>query len=90
MTRLHAVIRGQVHGVGYRHFVATRARALGLTGWVRNRPDGTVEVVAEGEDAALRALTSDLGRGPSSAQVDAVEDAWSPSTGVFRAFEITR
>jgi acylphosphatase len=62
-----------VQGVGFRWFVARHARTLGLTGYARNLPNGSVEVVAEGPEEALPALEELLRRGPASAQVDRVE-----------------
>jgi acylphosphatase len=59
--------------VGYRYFVLRQAEALGLSGFARNRPDGSVEVVAEGADDALRDLEDRLREGPSFAAVDGVE-----------------
>lgn len=71
---MHAVVRGRVQGVGFRWFVRERARALGLTGWVRNRADGSVEVLAVGEEPALRRLRALLRAGPAGAHVSEVED----------------
>jgi acylphosphatase len=71
---LHVVVRGRVQGVGFRWFVRQQARALGVRGWVRNRTDGSVEVEAEGEAAALRELRASLARGPSGAYVASVDD----------------
>lgn len=82
-------MRGRVQMVGYRQFVAEQARRLGLTGWVRNREDGeTVEVVAEGDDASLRALEASLREGPRHAAVDVVESEWSDETEGHRGFEV--
>jgi acylphosphatase len=72
--RLHVLVRGRVQGVGFRWFVREHARTLGLAGWVRNRPDGAVEVAASGDDAAVATLRQALERGPDGAQVSAVED----------------
>jgi len=67
-------VRGRVQGVGFRAFVARRARALGLAGGARNEADGTVTVeVAGGDAAALAALAAELARGPAAAGVTAVE-----------------
>lgn len=72
MTRKY-LISGQVQGVGFRYFVLRQASSLGLAGWTRNLPDGSVEVVAKGEEAALATLEAALSRGPSHAQVSAVK-----------------
>src|SRR5581483_2292871 len=68
-----AVVRGRVQGVGFRDAVRSRGRRLGLHGWVRNQPDGTVEVHAEGAAQALSALLAYLHEGPRGAAVAGVE-----------------
>jgi len=73
LSTLHVDIRGIVQGVGFRWYVRERARALGLSGWVQNQPDGCVEVLAVGDDSALRELRSLLERGPVGARVSAVD-----------------
>ena len=73
MTARRAVVRGVVQGVGFRFFAQRSARSLGVRGWVRNRADGTVESVAEGEDVAVAEYLALLERGPSGARVDDVE-----------------
>ena len=65
-------VRGIVQGVGFRWFVRERARRLGLAGWVRNREDGSVEIAASGNDAAVAEFLGVLERGPDGARVDAV------------------
>lgn len=75
------LIRGQVQGVGYRWWAARQARALGLSGWVRNLHDGRVECWAEGPEAALEALVQACRGGPPSAEVDAVEVATVEARG---------
>jgi len=67
------LVRGIVQGVGYRWFVLREARRLELRGWVSNLPDGTVEVVADGDERALVSLEQILARGPRLAQVARVE-----------------
>jgi acylphosphatase len=66
------VVSGRVQGVGFRFFVGEVARGAGVSGAVRNLPDGRVEVLAEGEDDAMRVLEAALWRGPSLARVEAV------------------
>jgi acylphosphatase len=68
----HLRIFGMVQGVGYRHAMQAEARRLGLAGWVRNRRDGSVEALASGDEAAVRALTEWAGRGPPRARVERV------------------
>ena len=86
--RLHAVVRGQVQGVSFRYYTQAAAQRQSLTGWVRNRRDGTVEVIAEGPRAALEHLLTFLQHGPADARVAAVSPTWSPATGEFRRFDI--
>jgi acylphosphatase len=66
------VVSGVVQGVGFRHHTKVRARELGLAGWVRNAPDGSVEAWIEGSDAAVSEMIGWLRRGPSSARVENV------------------
>lgn len=70
---LRYLIAGQVQGVGFRNFVHRKAAALGLTGWVRNLPDGRVEVLASGLSDGLRNLEDSLREGPRYAEVEQVE-----------------
>ncbi len=87
--RLHAIVRGRVQMVGFRYFVVEEARALGLTGWVRNGAGGeTVEVVAEGDEDRLRRLEAALREGPRLAHVDAVETDWSDTLEGYSSFEM--
>ena len=88
MERLHAVVHGDVQGVGFRYFVQRTARQLGLTGWVRNNDDGSVELVAEGARQKLEELRRAVERGPRMARVDRVETRWSTATGDLGAFEL--
>lgn len=87
LARLSATVRGRVQGVLFRAFVSDHATALGLTGYARNMPDGTVEVEAEGERAWLEQLLEHLRRGPRKARVDGVDAAWSQGQGRFSRFE---
>ncbi len=76
MPRVHVIVRGQVQGVGYRWFAARRARTHDVTGWIRNRADGTVEAEIEGAQAALESMLADLREGPAHASVSAIEVQW--------------
>ena len=87
MARLHAIVHGDVQGVGFRYFVQRRADEVGLAGWVRNRPEGTVELVAEGGRPALERFLQQLGRGPGAASVERVESEWSEAEGL-QSFEV--
>ena len=84
--RLH--VRGQVQGVGFRYFVAKSAGELGATGWVRNRWDGSVEVLAEGREDALNVLLDAVRRGPRGANVTEVQAEWGEAAGSFSSFQI--
>lgn len=87
-VRLHAIVHGIVQGVNFRYYTRLRAEALGLSGWVANRSDGTVEVVAEGPRSAVETLLDFLQKGPPAARVDYVETYWERPTGEFRGFRI--
>ena len=86
--RLHARITGTVQGVGFRYFVMQSAQELGLTGWVRNRWDGSVEVTAEGSHNMLNTLLVKLRRGPLSASVEDMQYEFSDSKGEFQRFGV--
>src|SRR5205823_3868625 len=83
-------VLGRVQGVGFRHFVFGRASALGLTGWVRNRADGTVEVLAHGDDSQQAALREALGEGPPGARVTSLhdEDATASDAASLEGFRV--
>jgi acylphosphatase len=81
----HLVISGSVQGVGFRYAIAEEAVRLGITGWVRNRRDGTVEAVIDGATDAVDALLAWARRGPPSARVTDV--AISEIEGRFERFE---
>jgi acylphosphatase len=87
-ARLHAIVGGIVQGVNFRYYTARQAETLGVTGWVANRWDGAVEVVAEGTRAELEVLLDWLGHGPPSARVDGVESTWEKPTGEYDAFRV--
>jgi acylphosphatase len=86
LSRLHAVVMGHVQGVGYRMFVIEEARRLELTGWVRNRSDGSVEVTAEGPRVDLNELLRALRSGPHLATVEGVEVQWRLASNEFKHF----
>ena len=70
-------IEGRVQGVGYRDWLLREANRLGLHGWVRNRPDGSVQALVDGEEGADRALLTACRRGPLMARVDRIEETLS-------------
>jgi acylphosphatase len=88
MKRVEAVVYGRVQGVSFRYYTQREAGRLRLTGWVRNRRDGTVETVAEGPEAALQAFVNFLHRGSPGARVDRVALSWSVATGEFNQFNV--
>ncbi len=90
MQRLEAAIYGRVQGVGFRMFVQEKARALGLTGYAKNKyaPQRYVEVVAEGPRPALETLLHYLEQGPALARVERVDVQWGPATGEFHGFSV--
>jgi len=85
MTARRIVIAGRVQGVGYRDWMCDKAASLGLAGWVRNRRDGTVEAVIDGEEAAVEELLRACRRGPPLASVREITEEWAdpPETIVF-------
>ena len=89
-TRVEAVVHGRVHGVGYRAFVREQAFDLGLLGWVRNEPDGTVRVVAEGPRPQVERLLDALHVGPRLARVGRVDETWTAPEDRHGGFEIRR
>ena len=88
MERLWAVVRGRVQGVYFRAATRKQARQLGLSGWVRNCSDGSVEYMAEGTQAQLERFLTWSRSGPPHAVVTNVETEWQPATGEFIDFAI--
>jgi len=89
-ARAHIVVTGRVQGVFYRQSTVDEARRRGLSGWVRNLPDGRVEAEAEGERADVEALVAWCRSGPPSARVEGVEVRWGPGTGEDGGFGVRR
>jgi len=83
-----AIISGEVQWVGFRAFTRSQAFQLGVTGFVKNLPDSTVAVKAEGEVTALEAFLEKLCRGPGSARVENVAVTWSEPEGKYVDFRI--
>ena len=83
------MIQGRVQGVGFRYFAARAARELGVAGWVRNLPDGSVETLVEGDAVAVEGYLDRLRRGPSASRVDGVVVEEKTEEG-HSTFEITR
>ena len=84
--RLHAIVHGSVQGVSFRYYTTLKARELGLTGWVQNLHDGSVEVTAEGMKSQLQILEKWLLIGSPSARVEEVYIDWDEATGEFSEF----
>lgn len=82
------MVRGKVQGVFFRSATQREAKRLGLTGWVKNLPDGSVEVTVEGEEDSLKEFQTWVQRGPSAARVDRVDTRWRGYTGEFVDFRI--
>lgn len=88
--QVHLVVRGRVQGVFFRASTEAEAKRLGLVGWVKNRPDATVEVLAQGREEALHELVAWAHKGPSAARVDHVDITWTDATGHFDVFQVLR
>jgi len=84
----HFLVRGRVQGVGFRWFVEREAHILKVAGWVRNNPDGTVEVLAIGTPQQLTALRSRLQEGPRAARVDAVDESEAEPVDDLKSFQV--
>ncbi|MCX6791455.1 MAG: acylphosphatase [Candidatus Gottesmanbacteria bacterium] len=88
MKRVHCIISGDIVGVGYRTWVVRLAHAFRVMGWVKNREDRTVELVAEGEKEALEKLVVACKKGPDVAWVSHVEITWDRATREFMDFAV--
>lgn len=89
MKRIQAVVHGYVQGVSFRQYARQEARRLRLTGWVRNEPDRTVRLVAEGPEAALQQMVDWLHIGSPYGHVDKVDVTWSEATAEFTDFQVS-
>ena len=87
-SAFHAIVHGLVQGVAFRHYTRMTASGLGLSGWVRNLPDGAVELIAEGERLPLEQLAAWIAHGPDSARVERVDLEWIPPTGLSGRFQV--
>jgi len=86
--RVNLIIRGRVTGVFFRAAAQREARRLGIMGWVKNRNEGSVEVLAEGDEDSIKEIISWSHHGPSAARVDSVDVRWRSYTGEFSDFRI--
>ena len=82
----HAIVRGRVQGVGFREYLRREAERLGVTGWVRNRHDGTVEAMVHGRPDDVAQVLDWMRRGPPAARVTDVQV--SEAVGEFETFEL--
>lgn len=89
-VRMEATVYGLVQGVYFRHYTQQEARRLQLVGWVANQSDGSVRVVAEGEEPSLREFMDFLQHGPPAARVERVEVEWMAASGDYSAFRVTQ
>lgn len=90
MERIHLIVHGVVQGVGFRYHTREAAAQFGLTGMVKNRPDGTVAIVAEGAPSALHQFLAWAKQGPPAAHVTQVDITYGPANGEFSQFTIER
>jgi acylphosphatase len=87
-TRAHLFISGNVQGVFFRSYTRQEANKKNVKGWVRNLPDGRVEVVLEGEEEAVRKIIELCRKGPSYARVKGIKIKWEDYKGEFKSFKI--
>ena len=88
-VRAHVIISGRVQGVCYRMETHRAAKSIGVSGWVKNRLDGTVEAVFEGDKEQVNQIIEWCRKGPTLARVSNIEIGWESVTGEFRDFDIT-
>ncbi len=86
--RVQLIVKGRVQGVFFRASAQREARRLGVTGWVKNRADGSIELVAEGEEDAIKEIVGWAQHGPTAARVEHVDVRWRGYTGEFSEFLI--
>ncbi|GFO66397.1 acylphosphatase [Geomonas paludis] len=86
--RAMVIVRGRVQGVAFRHYTARTAQQLGVTGWVRNLSDGSVEACFEGEERDVSAMLQWCRRGPELARVDELVEQQGDYTGEYAGFQV--
>lgn len=89
MSQARVFISGFVQGVGFRHFVRSKAIELGLTGFVRNLPDGRVEAVFQGDKSSIEQIIKDCRKGPFLSEVENIDVDWVNTEEKFKSFETT-
>ena len=87
-VQVHLIISGRVQGIGFRHYCVQVARQYGVHGWVKNRDDGCVEVMAEGVETSLEPFVGWCRRGPPAASVRDCRESYAKLTGEFDVFEV--
>lgn len=90
LKQAHLYIKGDVIGVGFRAWTKIQAKITGITGWVRNHPDGFVETVVQGDENKVNKIIENLKQGPAVSRVDDVEVYWQDAKEIFDAFEIKK
>ncbi len=88
MKRLNIIVSGRVQGVGFRYFTQSIASSLGLTGWVKNLPNGQVEIEVQGDKELLNEFKKRISKGPSLARVDNIVEKEIPVQGGESTFSI--
>ncbi|HON05646.1 MAG TPA: acylphosphatase [Candidatus Ratteibacteria bacterium] len=89
MEKWHYLIKGKVQGVGFRWYVLNIARRIGISGWVKNLPDGRVEIVAESEPEQLELFTENIKKGHLGQNIYQINIEKAPATGKFKDFNIS-
>jgi len=87
-SAVHMIVRGRVQGVGFRFFVRGQASVMGVAGWVKNLPDGSVEIHAEAEREVLEKFVEKVRRGPVFAHVDEIVEDWTEPENAYYNFNI--
>ncbi|NQU41644.1 acylphosphatase [bacterium] len=88
MPRKHVIVHGYVQGVGFRFFTTRQAEYAGVTGWVRNRRDGTVELEAQGDPASLESFLESVRKGPGGGEVSDMDIETIPESDQDQGFEV--
>ena len=88
MKRLELRLFGDVQGVGFRSFAKRRADSFFLKGFVHNLPDGSIEIIAEGEEKNLQEFLNSISKGPMFSEVNTIEIKWTQAEGKFLRFDV--
>lgn len=88
MKQCHLFISGFVQGVGFRHLIRSKANELGLRGWVKNVPDGSVEVLLQGDKSSIDEMIRLCRKGPFLSEVEEVKVEWKKLGTIYKSFEI--